>query len=117
MLSARRKSCGGKDPIADRTRENLGASDRGVVEFRRMLRRELDKAERGEDPIGVLRDPIRNQTIDLPLEKGKDMYSDGFASFLERQTVIQSPIADDLIRLFTPQSKIAKGVREPVGAK
>ncbi len=101
-------------PIADRTSENLGASDRGVVEFRRMLLRELDKVERGEDPIGVLRDPARNQVIDLPIEKGKDMYNDGFASFLERQTVIQSPIAADLIRLFTPK---AKTVREPVAAE
>ena len=30
--------------IADRTREVLGASDRGVVEYRRMLKRELGKS-------------------------------------------------------------------------
>jgi 5,5'-dehydrodivanillate O-demethylase len=103
--------------IADRTRENLGASDRGVVEYRRMLRRELDKIERGEDPIGIIRDPARNTVIDLPIERGKDMYSDGFASFLRRQTVIQSPIADDLIRLFTPKNTAAPNAPEPVPAK
>jgi 5,5'-dehydrodivanillate O-demethylase len=42
--------------IADRTREILGASDRGVVMFRRMLSDAIKSVERGEDPPGVIRD-------------------------------------------------------------
>jgi 5,5'-dehydrodivanillate O-demethylase len=85
--------------IADRTRETLGSSDRGLTMFRRMLRRELAKVERGEDPIGVVRDdgPV---VIPLPVERAKAHYADGFASLVRRTRVRYSPIADDLIAVF-----------------
>ena len=41
--------------IADRTRETLGTSDRGVVLFRQMLSKGIAAVQRGEDPPGVLR--------------------------------------------------------------
>jgi 5,5'-dehydrodivanillate O-demethylase len=44
-------------PLADRTTERLGTADRGIVMYRTMLRREIDKALRGEDPVNVIRDP------------------------------------------------------------
>ena len=43
--------------IADRTRENLGATDRGIVLFRRMLAEQIDLVERGAAPtVAVVRD-------------------------------------------------------------
>jgi 5,5'-dehydrodivanillate O-demethylase len=42
--------------IADRTREILGTSDRGVVMFRRMLHDAMAAVERGDDPPGVIRE-------------------------------------------------------------
>ncbi len=89
-------------PIADRTRETLGASDRGLTLFRRMLRRELAKVENGEDPIGVVRDPERNRTIELRMEKAKAHYADGFESLVRRTRIRYSPVVDDLIRVFAP---------------
>ncbi|HZT06090.1 MAG TPA: Rieske 2Fe-2S domain-containing protein [Chloroflexota bacterium] len=44
-------------PIADRSVERLATSDRGIVMLRQMLRREIEKVQRGEDPIGIVRDP------------------------------------------------------------
>jgi 5,5'-dehydrodivanillate O-demethylase len=44
-------------PISDRTKEHLSYSDRGVVLLRRMLKENIEKAMRGEDPLGVQRDP------------------------------------------------------------
>jgi 5,5'-dehydrodivanillate O-demethylase len=44
-------------PIANRSIERLATSDRGIVMYREMLRREIEKVQRGEDPIGVMRDP------------------------------------------------------------
>jgi 5,5'-dehydrodivanillate O-demethylase len=41
--------------IADRTRECLASSDRGVVLFRRMLIEAIDAVARGEDPPGIVR--------------------------------------------------------------
>ena len=87
-------------PIADRTNEHLGASDQGIVAYRQMLRREIEKVERGEDPIGTLRDASRNQRIDLPNERKKHHNSDGFASWISRTHAAYSPIAQDLIAIF-----------------
>ncbi|HEY4134794.1 MAG TPA: Rieske 2Fe-2S domain-containing protein [Alphaproteobacteria bacterium] len=42
--------------IADRTREILGSSDRGVVMFRRMLSDAIKSVETGDDPPGVIRE-------------------------------------------------------------
>jgi 5,5'-dehydrodivanillate O-demethylase len=92
-------------PIADRTKERLGASDRGLVMFRNMLKREMEKVERGEDPIGILREGAHNRVIDLPREKGKDMYSDGFESHIRRHMSNFSPIVDDLIAVFAKDSR------------
>ena len=46
-------------PIANRTTEQLGTSDRGVVMYRKMLQREIVNVQEGEDPINVYRDPDR----------------------------------------------------------
>jgi 5,5'-dehydrodivanillate O-demethylase len=48
--------------ISNRAVERLGTADRGVVLFRDMLRREIDKVMRGLDPIGVVRDPANGVT-------------------------------------------------------
>jgi 5,5'-dehydrodivanillate O-demethylase len=68
--------------IADRTQENLGATDKGVVMYRRMLKREMEKVATGIDPMGLVRDSSKNKCIDLPNEKKKHHNSDGFTNFM-----------------------------------
>jgi 5,5'-dehydrodivanillate O-demethylase oxygenase subunit len=87
-------------PIADRSKENLASSDRGVALYRRTLRRELKKIEQGLDPMALVRDPARNARIDLPNEKKKHHNSDGFTSFMMRTHARFSPIAPDLSKIF-----------------
>ena len=61
-------------PILDRTRERLAGSDRGVVLYREMLKREIDKVEQHLDPMNVFRDPnhaIIDTKMDESLEVGK----------------------------------------------
>ncbi|MPZ13096.1 MAG: Rieske 2Fe-2S domain-containing protein [Chloroflexi bacterium] len=53
-------------PIFDRTKEHLGASDRGVAMFRQMLKEQIEIVQRGAEPMGVIRDPEKNQLIELP---------------------------------------------------
>jgi 5,5'-dehydrodivanillate O-demethylase len=53
----------GQGPITDRTSEHLVTSDQGIVLFRRLLLENLEKVERGEDPMGVIRDPARNEPM------------------------------------------------------
>jgi len=84
-------------PIADRSRESLSATDRGVTMYRKMLRREMERSEAGEDPMGVVRDPMRNRVVELPLEKGKDMFSDGLESIFKRHMTAFSPVADEIL--------------------
>ncbi|HZK79826.1 MAG TPA: hypothetical protein VFC46_02140, partial [Humisphaera sp.] len=83
--------------ITDRTLENLGSSDRGITLFRKMLKRELERSERGEDPMGTFRDPKKNRCIPIAIEKGKDMLSDGFENHFRRQIISFSPIADEIL--------------------
>jgi 5,5'-dehydrodivanillate O-demethylase len=61
-------------PILDRTRERLAGSDRGIVMYREMLRREIKKVEQGLDPINVFRDPnhaIIDTKLDQSMHAGK----------------------------------------------
>jgi 5,5'-dehydrodivanillate O-demethylase len=44
-------------PIADRTVERLATSDRGVVMYRELLRREIEKVQTGADPMNIYYDP------------------------------------------------------------
>jgi 5,5'-dehydrodivanillate O-demethylase len=87
-------------PIADRTRENLGSSDKGIAIYRRVLKREIKRMQEGHDPLGTVRDELRNRRIDLPNERKKHHNSDGFAAFMLRTHAKYSPIADDLVRIF-----------------
>jgi len=52
-------------PIADRAKEHLGESDRGIIVFRKLLRDQIRAVQNGEDPIGVNRDPEKDEVIRL----------------------------------------------------
>jgi 5,5'-dehydrodivanillate O-demethylase oxygenase subunit len=56
----------GQGAIADRTREHLGESDRGIILMRRRMLEEAAIAARGGDPKAVIRDPAKNQRLPLP---------------------------------------------------
>ncbi|MGI9595794.1 MAG: Rieske 2Fe-2S domain-containing protein [Acidimicrobiales bacterium] len=56
----------GQGVIADRTRERLGRSDRGVQMIRNRLEADMAAVERGEEPSGVIRDPAANECIEWP---------------------------------------------------
>lgn len=49
--------------ITDRTKEHLGASDRGVAMLRRMLTEQIDLVERGESPMALVWDEADNEII------------------------------------------------------
>jgi 5,5'-dehydrodivanillate O-demethylase len=56
----------GQGKIADRSREHLGESDRGVILFRQRLMSELESLAAGRDPKGILRDESKNRRLELP---------------------------------------------------
>ena len=53
----------GQGPISDRTREHLTASDKGVILYHKLLEENLERAERGEDPMGTIRDRAENEPM------------------------------------------------------
>jgi 5,5'-dehydrodivanillate O-demethylase len=57
----------GQGRIADRTREHLGESDRGVLMMRRRMFEQLEVVGAGGDPVGIIRDPAANHRVHLPL--------------------------------------------------
>ena len=60
-------------PIWDRTQERLATSDRGIVMFREILKREIDKVQKGLDPIGVFRgdQPVIDTKLSEALASGQ----------------------------------------------
>ena len=52
-------------PITDRTREHLGVSDEGIILFRKLLKEQIEIVRRGGDPMGVIRDPAKNEIIEF----------------------------------------------------
>jgi 5,5'-dehydrodivanillate O-demethylase oxygenase subunit len=54
--------------IADRTNERLGTSDAGVILLRKVFREQMERIERGEDPMAVVRDAAKNRIIKVPRE-------------------------------------------------
>jgi len=55
-------------PVADRAQERLATSDRGIVILRELMKQEIEKVERGLDPLGVIRDP-EHPVIDTNLAR------------------------------------------------
>jgi nitrite reductase/ring-hydroxylating ferredoxin subunit len=53
----------GQRAIAVHALENLGHSDTGIAMLRQILREQIQRVEKGLDPINVVRDPDANQAI------------------------------------------------------
>ncbi len=88
-------------PIADRTRETLGSSDRGIALYRRLLLDQLEVVRTGKDPLGVIRDPAANEIIELPQEREK--FGRGAAFLAESMAMGHarySPIKDEVLALL-----------------
>jgi 5,5'-dehydrodivanillate O-demethylase len=60
----------GQGAISDRTREHLATSDRGIVLYHKLLNEQMDRVERGLEPMAVIRDRAENEPmIDLHREQ------------------------------------------------
>jgi 5,5'-dehydrodivanillate O-demethylase len=88
--------------IADRTSEHLATTDRGIILFRKLLQEQIDKVERGQDPMGVIRDPARNTPmLTVPRER--------HAFFTHTGGMVDAPEADPLT--FIRSKRQLAGVR------
>jgi 5,5'-dehydrodivanillate O-demethylase len=51
----------------DRTQEHLGVGDEGIILLRKILREQIEIVRRGGEPMGILRDPGKNQLLEFEL--------------------------------------------------
>lgn len=58
---------GRQGAIADRRREHLGRSDRGIIMMRQRFFQDLDTVAAGGEPKAIVRDPEVNRCITLPI--------------------------------------------------
>lgn len=94
-------------PIADRTRESLGASDRGVVMLRRRLQEDLEAIAEGKDPRGLIRDPAKNVRIKLPCV-GREALMNG----LPRAEMLKRPVMGPFLREFYSMAGQPEAIKE-----
>jgi 5,5'-dehydrodivanillate O-demethylase len=78
----------GQGKLADRSKEYLGPSDRGIVMIRRRFLNDLEAISEGRDPKGVIRDPAVNRAIPLPVAERKN-FIDGFS----RAEIMRDPFS------------------------
>lgn len=68
----------GQGAVADRTKEHLGQSDRGIIMIRKRFTDDMESIKNGGDPKVVIRDEKLNECIDLPI-LGRDLLTKGLS--------------------------------------
>ena len=94
--------------IHDRTQEQLGTSDRGLVMFRRMLHEQIQVVQQGGDPINTFRDPEKNKCIVIAHENRGSLatYRKGSIRYLNLGGKL-SPVLDTIDDLMMQGAEAA----------
>jgi 5,5'-dehydrodivanillate O-demethylase len=104
----------GQGTVADRTREHLGQSDRGIVMLRKRFFEELERVAGGEDPKGTIRDPALNECVALPIAH-RSAYVDGLTlDELLRHPVFSNQLAGYVFQTGQPE-EIRRQYEEAMG--
>ena len=68
----------GQGTVADREKEHLGLSDRGILMLRKRFFEDLERLSVGDDPKGVIRDQHINACVPLPIAH-RSVFVDGLS--------------------------------------
>jgi len=68
----------GQGTVADREKEHLGLSDRGILMLRKRFFEDLERLSVRDDPKGVIRDPRINACVPLPIAH-RSVFVDGLS--------------------------------------
>jgi 5,5'-dehydrodivanillate O-demethylase len=104
----------GQGRIADRTKENLGASDRGISLMRKQLFKDLDAVAAGRDPKGLIRDPARNARVALP-NIGRKLYTEGMTLAQYREHPFWKNLLHDFRWHYGQPEEIRREFRRAMG--
>ena len=97
----------GQGRIADRSREQLSASDRGIVAMRRRFFDEMDTLAQGGEPKAILRDPARNMRLPLPM-----VYGDQITQSRTQAEILAHPTLKQFYTAYIFQAGQPATVRE-----
>ena len=87
-------------PIVDRTKERLGASDKGVIMFRDLLSQQIVLVEDGGEPMNVFRYPETNVRINVHPRNGSPLEWSGPDNIFTRRVngpFKYSPIVREMV--------------------
>ncbi len=106
----------GQGVIADRTRENLGKSDLGIVMMRRRFMDDLEVVAAGGDPKGIIRDPERNRCLELPIIN-KEAFLNGvpLKEVLAKPRAINPTARQEFIWLKGQPEEVRRAYNEAMG--
>ncbi len=104
----------GQGRIADRTKENLGASDRGIAMLRKQLFRDLDAIADGRDPKGLIRDSGLNRRVELP-NIGRKLYTEGMTLAQYRQHPFWKQLLEDFRWHYGQPEEVRREFRKAMG--
>ncbi len=107
----------GQGTVADRTREHLGESDRGVIMMRRRILEDAERVAKGEEPKGVIRDPDKNHIVRLPII-GRDFFVNGSSrveSEVSRQRTPGLPLRREFPFLLGQPEEVRAAYRRAMG--
>jgi len=97
----------GQGRIADRSLEQLSASDRGIVAMRRRFFEEMDVVAQGGEPKGLMRDPARNVRVPLPM-----VYGDHITQSRTQDEIRAHPTLNQFYSAYIFQAGQPKAVRD-----
>jgi 5,5'-dehydrodivanillate O-demethylase oxygenase subunit len=100
----------GQGRIADRTKEHLGMSDRGVVMLRKRFADDLKALAAGRDPKGIVRDPVANQCLEIPVV-GRNRLKNG----LPREVLMRRPVLQSYIFQAGQPDAVKQEFQEAMG--
>jgi 5,5'-dehydrodivanillate O-demethylase len=107
----------GQGTVADRTREHLGESDRGVIMMRRKLVEEAEAVTRGGEPKALIRDPEKNHCVRLPII-GRESFVNGYSRADADRRRERTPglvLSEDFIFQAGQPLEIRKAYRRAMG--
>jgi 5,5'-dehydrodivanillate O-demethylase len=97
----------GQGTIADRTKEHLGQSDRGVLMLRKRFFEEIDRVAAGNEAKGVIRDERVNECVALPIAH-RSVFVDG----LTLDELLKHPIFGAQLKGYVFQAGQPQEVRQ-----
>jgi 5,5'-dehydrodivanillate O-demethylase len=102
-------------PNADRSREKLGESDKGIILYRKLLREQMEIVADGGEAMGTIRDPVLNEDVELPLERWSNLAHPGrIARYNEAQAGRTADMIDNIQRVLTTWAEESPWAVKPV---